>query len=196
MKKRIVSFVFVLIFAVLCLAGCTGLIKPQNNVNYKALNSLSAKVTDYLLITETSIGADIMNGSFALACTDTGYTVDYSSERLKKIDLLNPTEGYKITLSGRATLENGEVVSFEGDKLEYLPGRLALSFDKSYFKDIKDEKGRFTASVTDNEGFFGKEMDVLNMTVEIEYTETSFTSIIIKYSTLSGAAVTAAYSFN
>lgn len=72
-----------------------------------------------------------------------------------------------------------------------------LTFNTEYFKNgsYTLENGKFTAVITDSEGFFGTEISASNVNVEITLQNGSVDEIVITYS-VSGASVEVVMGYN
>ena len=154
---------------------------------YERLDDLANK--DYLSVSlniKTTTGIFELNSAYEL----TKESVVYSVEQFNmlpsdgNIDAANPSN--KTTLSGTAVIVNDKVHSLDGDRVE-IPAYDVLSgsfnFAESYFTNVEDSNGRFSADVTAVSDFFGAQNTAENMHVIVEYNTSSLESIVITYST-------------
>ena len=129
-------------------------------------------------------------------------SVIYSIERLN----LLPSDGiitdlpssYKTTVTGYALIENGQVVELDGDSDIELPSyselRGSFNFDEWNFTNAVTGDGYFEADVISPTSFYGTYVDMSDLKVEVEYTNSALTEIIITYST-QNATVKTVYEF-
>ena len=128
--------------------------------------------------------------------------VVYSIERLNIL----PSEGnitdlpsnYKTTVTGCALIENGQEIELDGNKDVDLPSYDELkgnfNFDESNFKNAVVGTNSLEADVVSPSQFYGADVDMSNLKVKVEYTDTSLTKITISYST-TNASVQTVYVF-
>ena len=124
--------------------------------------------------------------------------VVYSIERLNLLpsdgNITDLSSNYKTTVTGYALIENGQVVELDGDKDITLPSYDELkgnfNFDESNFKNAVVGNNSFEAEVISPSQFYGADVDMSNLKVKVEYTETSLTKIIIFYSTTNASVQT------
>ena len=128
--------------------------------------------------------------------------VVYSIERLNLLssdgNVSDLPSNYKTTVTGYALIENGQVVELDGNKEIALPSYDELkgkfNFDESNFKNVVVGSNALEADVVSPSRFYGAEMDMSNLKVKVEYTETALTQIIMSYST-TNATVQTVYAF-
>lgn len=208
MKKIII--LIVLSMLLVCVTSCSGSKNPgqttQNDINqqttknvYELLNSLAEK--NY-----STVRVNIVTTTdFVELCSNyvlTQSVVTYSIERLNLLssdgNITNLSPDYKTTTSGYAQIDNGQVVELNGNKDVTLPSYSELkgsfNFDESNFKNVAAENNSFEAEVVSPMQFYGTNVEVSNLKVKVEYTDTSFAKIIISYTTTS-ATVQTVYEF-
>ena len=128
--------------------------------------------------------------------------VAYSIERLNMLpsngNITDLPANYKTTVTGYALIENGQVVELDGSKDVTIPSYDELhgnfNFDESNFKNAVVATNSFEADVVSPSHFYGVDMDMSNLKVKVEYTETLLTKITISYST-TNATVQTVYAF-
>ena len=132
--------------------------------------------------------------NYVLTQNNMVYSVD-------KLNLL-PSDGnitdlpsnYKTTVTGYALIENGEVVDLDGNKDITLPSYDELkgifNFDENNFKNAVVGTNSLEADVISPPRFYGTDVDMSNLKVKVEYTETALTKIIISYSTTNSTVQT------
>ena len=193
MKKIILS-------VILILALLTSLIACNNDDKsvYDTLNDLTKESYSKIQLDITTVTEGIeLKANYTL----TASKVDYSVEQLSLLptdgDLGNVSEEYKTTVKGTATIENGKVTSFNNEEVnlpQYDELKGHFDFKESYFTNIKDEDGRFSADVTSNTGFLGTDKALNDVKVVVEYNNDALKTIKVIYETAT-STVTSVYSF-
>ncbi len=190
--KRILCILMIL---ALIFCGFTGCKKPKEENVFEIYNRMVESTDSYKLEVKTETNGETLVSTYEVDYTVTGYTVKYSCESMTVIDLANPADDYKTVKTGEAVIEGGKVVSQTGDTADALPGRLALSFDKSFFSNFVSSDGSLIAKVSDVSGFMGIVKNASDMTAEVTYSAESFTRILITYKT-GKSSVTMTYTFD
>ncbi len=194
--KKTLALMLILMLSLACLAGCGDDTPPEEEGIYKMLSELVAGVDGFALSVNTAhAGGETLASNYEVEYTENGYNVNYNYEILNKIDLANPAAEYKSIRSGTAVIVDSEVKSYTGDELDVLPGKFSLDFKETYFSEVSESDGTFRANVIDVKNFLGTNKDFSDMTVDIVFSQSSFESIMLTYSTQS-ADVTVTYSFN
>ena len=130
--------------------------------------------------------------------TLTQNTVSYSVEQLLPI----PTDGslpsgYKTTLSGSARVENGTLVELDGSSVT-LPTYDELTsgfhFEESNLENVVSQNGLLTADVCSPSAFYGRTVDLTDLKISVEYSETALLKMVLSYRSAS-ADVTTTYAF-
>lgn len=105
---------------------------------------------------------------------------------------------YKTTVTGYALIENGQVIELDGNKDVDLPSydelKGSFNFDESNFKNAVVGTNSLEADVVSPSQFYGADVDMSNLKVKVEYTDTLLTKITISYST-TNASVQTVYVF-
>ncbi|MBO5938596.1 MAG: hypothetical protein J6Q82_03755 [Clostridia bacterium] len=217
--KKIAIVLIVLSMLLMCMTACSGSGDPEptptltptqtpppDDTNppitptiYDLLDSLVDK--DYSTIEidiVTTTGFAELYSNYVLTQSNVVYSIE-------KLNLL-PSDGnitdlpsnYKTTVTGYALIENGQIVELSGDKDVTLPSYDELkgdfNFDETNFKNAVVGTNSFEADVISASKFYGADVDLSNLKVRVEYTETSFTQITISYST-TNATVQTIYAF-
>ena len=219
--KKIIILLIIASMLLTCVTACSGSKKseltqtsapestfaPTSDVTdlpitltvYDLLNDLSKK--DY-----SGVEIDIaITTDFAKLCSNYVLTqgkVAYSIERLNLLSLkenvIDLPERYKTTVTGYALIENGQLVELDGNKDVTLPSYDELkgnfNFNESNFKNAVISTNSFEGDVVVPSQFYGADLEMSNLKVKVEYTETSLTKIIISYDT-ANAAVQTVYAF-
>jgi hypothetical protein len=170
---------------------------PEKTV-YEVLNGLTNQSYNKIKLDITTLTGDIeLKANYALSANK----VDYSIEQLNFLpsdgNLENVSPDYKTTIQGSATIENGNVTSFDGEAVnlpEYDELKGAFDFKESYFKNIQTESGKFTADVVNASAFIGTDKSISDMKIIVEYNDTTFQKVTITYTT-SNSSVTTVYGF-
>jgi hypothetical protein len=85
-------------------------------------------------------------------------------------------------------------VELDGDKDITLPSYDELkgkfNFDESNFKNAVVSNNSFEAEVISPSQFYGADVDMSNLKVKVEYTESSLTKITISYNTTNASVQT------
>ena len=134
--------------------------------------------------------------------TLTQSNVVYSIERLNLLpsngNITDLPSSYKTTVTGYALIENGQVIELDGNKDVALPSYDELkgnfNFDESNFKNAVVGTNSLEGDVVSPSQFYGADVDMSNLKVKVEYTETSLTKLTISYST-TNASVQTVYVF-
>ena len=134
--------------------------------------------------------------------TLTNSYVIYSVEQLNSLpsngNINDLSSSYKNTITGYALIKDGKVVEMDGSVDITLPSYSELkgsfNFNANNFKNVVIETNSFEADVITPAQFYGADVDMSNLKVKVEYTETSLTKITISYST-TNASVQTVYVF-
>ena len=133
--------------------------------------------------------------------TVTQSKVTYSIEQLNLLPSLdNITDispDHKTTVSGEAVVENGEVTDLSGNKVA-LPSGSELTgrfrFEESNLQNIVVGDGSLSADVISASAFYGTEVDMSDVKVKVEYSDTAVEKITVTYKT-EKSSVEAVYVF-
>lgn len=183
--KKIFSVV-ILVVLYLSLCGC---FDTTDKTIYDDFNQMSrVSYTDYSISIKRVADGETLSSSYKIRTEGGVSKIEYSYEVLNPIEEVDGNfivpEEYKSTKNGSVTVQNGKIVEMNGEELNVditeIDG-IALKFAESYFDDISDKDNCFTAKVKNVDKFLGKHVDCLNMTVEIEYTESQFKKVKISY---------------
>lgn len=204
MNKKLLTIclVVVLTLAVVCCASC--------NINnhaeeMKVINSLMRKDYATVELTVTTETDDItLAAVYSFEQKNTIAELTYAIDRLNSFevngDVVTAPSAYITRVTGKATFDGSKITSIDGDDvdenvlLDVIDRN--MMFRVSYFSNVSASKAAFSAKVTNPKGFMqNEEFDGANMTVKVVYTETSLTSLTVKYETANGAKVTLDYDF-
>ncbi len=193
--KKSAAFIIVCAMTLFSLIGCGD---PVNGEDvFATLNALVESTDGFTLTVESTAHGEKLTSSYVVDYTDDGYTVSYTYEFFKAIDILNPEDGCKGEKSGTAAVVNGEIANIDGDDIDSLPNRLTLLFSSDCLSDISLDDGYFKANVSDSARFIQQNSaeGAEDMAVEIVYTEAAFESIVISYA-YNASQVILTYTFN
>ena len=133
--------------------------------------------------------------------TLTDSEVTYSVEQLRLLpDVGQAENGFsddKVTLNGKASVENGVVTKMDDDNVSvpsYNELKGSFDFKESNFKNIQRENGKITAEVLSVSDFLGIDKELYDLKIAVEYNDTALQKITLTYRT-THATVTAVYGF-
>lgn len=116
----------------------------------------------------------------------------YEIERLNLLptdeNVTDLSSSYKTIISGYALIEDGKVVELDEDKditipfVDELKGN--FNFNESNFKNVVVETNFFKADVVTPSLFYGANVDMNNLKVEVNHNETSLAKMTLSYNTL------------
>lgn len=176
--KRLKSVLIPLLLIAVLLCGCA-----KEDKTCKTLNNLFSQMAKYTVKVKTTADGVTLNGVYVYERFENGYTVEYAVERLNKIDLNDLSKGFKTTVTGTATVQNGEIV-FNTGNLTEIPCAPALNFSKKCLYEIKTYDTGMKAKVSDIKGFIGGEVEsAKDMTVAADYTRDKLIKIELNYLT-------------
>ena len=139
-----------------------------------------------------------LNSSYILTQDNVAYTIE-------KLNLL-PSDGsvtdlpsnYKTKVTGYALIQNGQIVEFDGGNDVTIPSYNELkgnfNFDEDNFKNVIVKNDSFKADVVSPAHFYGANVNISNLKVEVEHDGTQIRQITIFY-ILSNAIVETQYKF-
>lgn len=170
----------------------------QNRSVYDILGAFAKQSYGKVTLDITTLTGDFtLSANYSLTANE----VTYSVERLNMLptdgNFENVSSDYKQTLSGTATIENGEVTTLDGESVT-LPSYDELEgnfdFKESNFKNVAVSEGRFSAEVVSASAFMGTDKSLHNMKIIVEYNDVMLQKITITYNT-SNSNVTSVYVF-
>lgn len=211
--KKIIILLITVSMLLMCMTACSGSKDPEptptppvDDTNPTVTQTVYDLLDDLADKNYSNIEIDIVTSTgFAQLCSNYVLTQSNVVYSIEKLNLL-PSDGnindlpsnYKITITGSALIENGQVMELDGDKDVTLPSYDELKgnfhFDESNFKNAVVGNDSFEADVVSPSQFYGADVDMKNLKVKVEYTGTSLTKITISYST-TDATVQTIYAF-
>ena len=195
MKKIIMSMV--LLFALfICTTACSGgedrkpTLGEDSTAEQTVYEQLDALADVNYKKVKVGVVTDTDNVQLFAEYILTQYNVHYSIEQLNKLppngDITGISPEYKSTITGTASVDNGEMIILDGIEVT-LPTYDALkgdfNFDENNLKNVIIEDNVLKAEVVSSSTFYGSEVNVENMKITVEYTQTAFSKIIITYQT-------------
>lgn len=214
MKKTIITLT-ILALLLMCMTACTS-IDIGGDTGISSSNGGGLNVTNKPTIYDTleemvnkdysKIEIDVvttttfaeLNSSYILTQDNVAYTVE-------KLNLL-PSDGsvtdlpsnYKTKVTGYALIQNGQIVEFDGGNDVTIPSYNELkgnfNFDEDNFKNVIVKNDSFKADVVSPAHFYGANVNISNLKVEVEHDGTQIRQITIFY-ILSNAIVETQYKF-
>ena len=181
-----------LLTAIFALAACGGKASEYNKLN-EMLDASYSKIE--LTVTDT-FGDLSLESKYTIRYSDSGITVGYTVEKFAEVTLDNPSTGLKTTLTGEAVIEDGVVVSVNGDDIGLGAdiAKTGLTFKKEFFKKAELTDSRLKADVKDASGFLGTQLTCTDMKVEAAFGDVLY-NINIVYTSEGGNEVKYAYVF-
>ena len=216
MKRLIIIFV-ALSMLLMCMTACSGSGDPEPKPDPKpdpipGGSDTSETQSVYDLLRELSevdhsnikinieVATDFVTlcSSYELMENIVFYSIDKLNSLPSDGDLTDMPSSPKTTVEGYALIENGQVVELDGDGNIDIPSyselRGSFNFNESNFTNVISADGYFEADVISPSSFFGTYVDMSNLKIEVEYTETSLTKATISYNT-TNATVQTVYEF-
>ena len=165
---------------------------------YEQLDSFADVRYQQVKLDVLTVTGDIqLSASYTLTQNDVKYSVEQLNTLPEdgKLDGVSPN--YKKTQTGTAKIIAGKVMQFDGQGVvlpayEELKG--SFHFDESNLKNVEMQENTLSADVISPSSFYGAEVDIQNVKICVEYTQTAFRQISITYQTAS-ASVTTIYEF-
>ena len=216
--KKIIILLITVAMLLMCITACSGLKDPEptptptptptppDDPNPPVTQTVYDLLDDLADQDYSNIKIDIVvTTGFAELYSNyvlTQSNMVYSIERLNLLpsdgNITDLPSNYKTTVTGYALIENDQVIELDGNKDVALPSYDELkgnfNFDESNFKNAVVGTNSLEADVVSPSQFYGADVDMSNLKVKVEYTETSLTKITISYST-TNASVQTVYVF-
>ncbi len=212
--KKVLIFLVIMMLMLLCITSCggddsTGTGSSSNTENpgvsdtntksvYETLNELCSKEYNKISLDVSTVTKGIdLNSRYVISKSNVTYSVEQLNKFPTDGNFENVSSEFKTTFEGVATVENGKVTAVNGDAVT-LPTYDELSgnfkFNKNYFADVKEEEGKFTATVSYPSDFLNCNETISDMTITVQYNQNGLESISITYNTLN-SSVSVSYSF-
>lgn len=195
MKKFILILAMVCV-AVCCLGACGK--SESDSDSYDSLDEMMKMSYSQIdvSVTDTFDENTSLTNEYRIRYSGERITVTYAVEKFSAFELDGPLPDFKTTLRGEAVIENGAIVSVNGDEVDIpltvtKPG---FTFKKKYFSDAKLTGAYFIADVKEPNRFFDTDLPCTNMKVKATFLEVLH-DIRITYTSASGSEVEYKYMF-
>ena len=213
MKKIIISIVL-LLSLLMCMTACSGSKNPEPTPGgdtttptppSQATETIYDKLDDFadlnyqqIKLTIVTVTDDIqLSANYTLSQSNVSYSVEQLNMLPSNGDLTGISPDYKTTRTGYAKIVDGKVTELDGEEVtlptyDELKGN--FSFAESNFKNVTTQGNSLSADVDSPSSFYGSTVNVQNMKLTVEYTETALSKIVITYQT-ANSTVTTTYEF-
>lgn len=198
--KKVISLICVMVMLVLCVAGCG---KKENKPTiYETINNLIDKEYSVVnLSVKTTMGNETLKGTYTINKENNFTLIEYSYEMLNGFSevggvIIPPTEE-KSTISGSMKVKDSKVIEQNGESVNIPVEQLSingLTFDESFFTDIQDSDGLFSAKVSKVKDFLGFELNCTDMKITVNYTTDKISKVNIQYISESSSNIEIQYS--
>ncbi len=177
------------------IVACTNPSKESSSVNesnaIESINEFLKQVSYPITITsKVTKDGDDFNGTYAITMNNDTAVVVYSYEILSTFKLVNGEyvvpESYKETVSGSVKIKNGKVIEQNGATVNLSSEVFnvqGISLSESVLKNVEVNNGTFSADVTSLQSLTGIDIVASNAKLNITYTDTKITKLVISYST-------------
>ncbi len=193
MKKMI--FVLAAVCAAVCCLGACGKSESDSYDSLDEMMKMSYSQID-VSVTNTFDENTSLKSEYKVSYSGNSITVTYEVEKFSAFELDGPLPGFKTTMKGEAVIENGTIVSVNGDEVD-LPATVmkpGFTFKKKYFADATLTDAYFIADVKEPNRFFDTNIPCSNMKVKATFLEV-FHDIRITYTSERGSEVEYKYLF-
>ena len=201
MKNTVISVILSLALLI-SMTACTGIVtptptppadegQPETQTVYELLTDLGAKsYRSVKLNVATTIDETVLSANYVL----TNKSVTYSIEQLNTLSLEGENSPeYKTTVTGSADIDNGKVVKLDGNDVRipyYSELKGEFIFNEKNFENVITDEGYFSADVISSAEFYGADVSVSDLRVEVEYSDTAFVKLTLTYNTDDSSVVT------
>ncbi len=192
--KRMIPILAAVCAAVCCLGAC-GKSKSDSYDSLDEMMKMHYSQID-VSVTDTFDENSSLKSEYKISDSGESITVTYAVEKFSFFELNGPLPDFKTTVRGEAVIENGAVVSVNGDEIE-LPltvTKPGFTFKKKYFANAKLTDAYFIADVKEPNRFFDTNISCSNMKVKATFLKV-FHEIRITYTSASGSEVEYKYMF-
>ena len=201
--KKTLSLVALMLICSICFISCGNRNNNSSGNNegtshvYSTLNALIQKDYSKVNISTTVVIDDI---TLVSEYDVTDNSIYYSVEKMNYLsdNIYEMPEDYKTTVSGSATISNGQVIKNNEDSVT-LPSYAELNgkfdFKESNFTNVNNKQGSFSANVNNLSNLIGQNVVAFNANITVEYNDSAITTLVLTYQT-SASKVTTVYSFN
>ena len=195
--KKTLSIILAIVILALSMTSCSA---GENKI-LEQINTMANQSAPAMEITvDMTDGSNLLSEKYSIASSDDMTLIFYEIERLSSFIINNgvitaPDE-YKYTLTGKATIQNGEI-TVEGDETDLNFSTYVyptFSFTSDTLSDITIGDGVIAAKVIDQDGFIGGNLGE-DMTVYVRFSDVSISVIRINYVSENGYETTITYAF-
>ena len=208
--KKIIILLITVAMLLMCMTACSGFFNPEptptptppddsnppvtQNV-YDLLNDLADREYSNIKIDITlTTGFAELYSNYVLTQSNVVYSIEGLNLLPSDGNTTDLSSNYKATVTGYALIENGQVIELDGNKDVDLPSYDELkgnfNFDESNFENVVVGTNSLEADVVSPSQFYGADVDMSNLKVKVEYTESSLTKITISYNTTNASVQT------
>lgn len=208
MKKIIISIVLSVVLLI-CMTACSeikipGLV-PGGDITPPVSAKIYEKLDDFADINYQQINLDVitvtggvqLSANYTLTQSDVIYSVEQLNILPSDGDFTGTSTECKTTHTGSAKIVEGKITEMNNKGIT-LPSYDELkgnfNFDESNLKNVVTLGNSLSADVILPSNFYGSEVNVQNMKINVEYTETALSKITITYQT-THSTVTTTYEF-
>lgn len=200
-------FTIITIILIMALTSCVvELVLPEDSETELAaareacstLNNLTQKKYERIEL-EINTKNSFANLSSNYVLTDSEVT--YSIERLNLLpadgDITGMAYDYKNTISGSASVENGQITKLDGNDVtlpEYDQLTGCFNFNVDNMENVSVKNNRLVADIISPADFYGAEVEMEDLRITVEYTDSAIVEINISYKLLD-TTVKTVYSF-
>lgn len=200
MQRKVVIFLSLLLIVVLAFSGCK---KNKKENIYQKLNRLTEEASSsFTLYVSTTQSGETLTSKFTVRNNGASSTVDYEHEVFSSFEEEGGVpvipEGYTVKKTGTVTLENGNLLTLNGDPIDVdfsSISTLGIRFDAGCLSNVVERDVAMYADVTNVPAFLGTALSCRDMSVIAEYSTEQLSTISISYVSENGAQVTYRYSF-
>ena len=208
MKRSIIALILSIALLV-CMTACSGSKDSEPTPGgdtpplvaqtiYEKLDGFADLNYQQIKLSIVTVTGDIqLSANYTLTQSNVSYSVEQLNMFPSNGDLTGISPECKTTHTGYAKIVDGKVTELDGEGVP-LPSYNELkgnfSFAESNFKNVTTQGSSLSADVDSPSSFYGSAVNVQNMKVIVEYTETAFSKMVITYQT-DNSTVTTTYEF-
>ena len=207
--KKIISIILFLALLT-CMMSCTisggsgnNSDTPNNDSSdtqtiYERLNVMANKSYDSITLSiVTTTAKSEISAKYFLNKTDVTYNIEQLNTLPTDGNITDVSSKYKTKLYGTAKVENGNLVSVDGDNItlpSYSELKGSFNFNEENLKNVVVGNGSLKADVVSPSKFYGTSIDANEMSIDVTFSTDSFIRITVTYET-ENASVKTVYDF-
>ncbi len=199
--KKIILCCLLLVATLLTAVGCDiGDDKKQQTpaTVYEIWNAFSATKRENVIVEVTTKTEGVtLKAVYELKGEALSYSVDRVRTLDPEADFDQLPTNFKETVTGTATVKDGVVTKIEDTDVTLPTGEAltgGFSLTESNLTNVKNDNGKLTADVASAKDFFGYEVAVTDLHIEVTYTQSAIVSLTMTYKTTT-AEVSTLYLF-